>query len=165
MHSVLKAPRHSPLYAARPPNRVAKNIIARLLITFEYGERHIWRRIEVNAFTHLRKLHPMILAVMGWPKAPTYQYVVEGSWGGGGRAKIIDLIKFRIEYFSYLCNADGWREHAIFIEQTGVPDLAVHYPRLIDGDGECTDDGAPFDMNNARARLKETLRREPPRIR
>ena len=113
--------------------RNLENTRFRLMITLERGARHDWCRLEVEALMPLTKLAPVVLAAMGWPSDASYAFAVDGCLAPGGRARLADIFVANVEHFSFLCDQQGWCEHAVFIEEVGSSDPALCYPRLIDG--------------------------------
>ena len=124
----------------------ASGIVYQLKITLRDIKPPVWRRVQVKDCT-LAKLHDIIQAVMGWRDYHLFEFQIGQKLYGlpdppddYGRkvlhaklAKLEAVIAKGIRRFEYLYDfGDDW-EHLIDIESIATGDLAVKYPRFVDG--------------------------------
>lgn len=109
--------------------------IVRLKIELDDTDPPVWRRIEVEAATTLKDLHPIVQAAMGWYDSHMHEFQL-GRQRAPASTRLADLLDRGIKRFGYLYDmGDSW-EHTLRIEKAaGDPDAAC--PRLIDGAGRC----------------------------
>jgi Plasmid pRiA4b ORF-3-like protein len=110
--------------------------ILRLKITLADTEPPIWRRVEVPVGTTLKQLHAVIQAAMGWEDDHLYQFHL-GRQTLPNRVGLDELATGGVKHFTYLYDmGDSW-EHRIQIEKRLAADLALSYPRFVDGAMRC----------------------------
>ncbi len=140
--------------------------IARIRISLKHIEPEIWRLVEVPLGMHLKGLHDVIQAVMGWQDYHLFEFrigetrygIPEGDWDGqvlqAKSVKLATLVSKGIERFDYVYDfGDDW-EHAVAIESVAEADPALKYPRFVSGArrGPPEDAGGPpgfFDFLEA----------------
>lgn len=150
--------------------------IARIRISLNHIEPEIWRLVEVPLGTHLKGLHDVIQAAMGWQDCHLFEFrigdkrygIPEGDWDGNvvqaKSIKLAALVSKGIERFDYVYDfGDDW-EHTIVIESVIDADPALKYPRFVDGArrGPPEDVGGPpgfFDFLEAMANPKHSEHR------
>jgi Plasmid pRiA4b ORF-3-like protein len=121
--------------------------IARLQIQLDDLEPVIWRRVEVPLTSSLKGLHEVIQAVMLFEDYHLFQFdiadkrygIPDPEWDhmrevlDAKNTKLGAVIDRGVSTFSYTYDfGDNW-QHTVTIEATGDADLAVEYPRFIDG--------------------------------
>ena len=106
----------------------------------------IWRQVLVPRHVNLRRLHEILLVVMGWQGSHLYQFRVEGDYIGepdpdfdfdmqhAERAALSDLYhgsgtKFVYEYDL----GDNW-EHEVVMEEVVTPEPDQFYPVCLAGE-------------------------------
>ena len=126
--------------------------IARVPVALNHMKPAIWRRVEVPLTTSLRGLHEVIQAAMLFENYHLFQFDVivadeTRHYGmpdpdGDDWIKIVDaknvklgsLVERDVKLLSYTYEfGDNW-EHTITIEETGMADPAIDYPRFIEGE-------------------------------
>ena len=136
--------------ATAKPSNVDR--IARVHIALNHMKPAIWRRVEVPLTTSLRGLHEVIQAAMLFENYHLFQFDVivadeTRHYGmpdpdGDDWIKIVDaknvklgsLVERDVKLLSYTYDfGDNW-EHTITIEETGMADPAIDYPRFIEGE-------------------------------
>ena len=130
--------------------------IARIRISLEDIAPEIWRRVEVPVSLHLKGLHDVIQAVVGWEDyhlfefrigekiygipAPGEDYGRKILWGRSMR--LATLIAKGIERFDYIYDfGDDWR-HVVTIEAVNEADPSLLYPRFVNGARSCPPEDA-----------------------
>ena len=130
--------------------------IARIRISLKDIEPEIWRLVEVPLGMHLKGLHDVIQAVMGWRDCHLFEFRIgEKRYGIPDadldldrkvlQAKAVRLAAFvsrGIERFDYIYDfGDNW-EHAVVIETIADANPALKYPCFVAGARR----GAPEDV-------------------
>jgi hypothetical protein len=150
--------------------------IARVRISLDHIEPEIWRLVEVPLGTHLKGLHDVIQAAMGWQDYHFFEFriddkrygIPEGKWDREVRQaksiKLAAVVSKGVERFDYVYDfGDDW-EHTIAIESVADADPALKYPRFVAGArrGPPEDVGGPpgfFDFLEAMANPEHSDRR------
>lgn len=150
--------------------------IARIRISLNHIEPEIWRLVEVPLGTHLKGLHDVIQAAMGWQDYHLFEFRVgdkrygipEGDWDGevlqAKSIKLAVLMSKGVSRFDYVYDfGDDW-EHTIAIESIIDADPTLKYPRFVAGArrGPPEDVGGPpgfFDFLEAIANPKHSEHR------
>lgn len=150
--------------------------IARVRIGLNDIEPEIWRLVEVPLGTHLKGLHDVIQAAMGWQDYHLFEFrigdkrygIPEGDWDGevlqAKSMTLATLVSKGIDRFDYVYDfGDNW-EHTIAIESVADADPTVKYPRFVDGKrrGPPEDVGGPpgfFDFLEALANPRHSEHR------
>jgi hypothetical protein len=150
--------------------------IARVRISLNHIEPEIWRLVEVPLSAHLKGLHDVIQAAMGWQDYHLFEFQVagkrygipEGKWDKevlqARSIKLAALVSNGVKRFDYVYDfGDDW-EHTIGIESVVEADPALKYPRFVAGArrGPPEDVGGPpgfFDFLEAMANPKHSEHR------
>lgn len=119
--------------------------IHQLKITLEGFKPPIWRRIQVDSDTNLRRLHDVIQVVMGWQQAHLYMFTVGRTPIGEPHENDFEEVHWAVDYtlrqvtpdlkakLSYLYDfGDSWK-HKIVVEKIIPPEEGVAYPRCVTG--------------------------------
>ncbi|MBM3539656.1 MAG: plasmid pRiA4b ORF-3 family protein [Alphaproteobacteria bacterium] len=119
--------------------------IARIRISLNHIAPEIWRRVEVPLGTHLKGLHDVIQAAMGWQDYHLFEFriaekrygIPEGKWDReilqAKSIKLAVLVSKGVNRFDYVYDfGDDW-EHTIAIESVVDADPALKYPRFVAG--------------------------------
>lgn len=122
--------------------------IIQLKITLKGVKPAVWRRVQVEADTSMRKLHEILNLAMGWQLSHLHQFVVGKKTIGNSeldeigdmvcdkKVKLADVIKsthsFQYEYDF----GDGWI-HTVAVEDIAEVNPKEKYPLCIAGKGAC----------------------------
>lgn len=119
--------------------------IARIRVSLKFIEPEIWRLVDVPLATHLKGLHDVIQAAMGWQDYHLFDFQIgdkhygipEGKWDReflqARSIKLAAVIAKGIRRFDYVYDfGDDW-EHTVVIESVFDADPALKYPRFVDG--------------------------------
>ena len=125
--------------------------IARLRISLEEIEPEIWRRVEVPLTVHLKGVHDVIQAAMGWEDYHLFEFRVgrkiygipDPAWDfdrkvmNARSVRLAALAARGIDRLEYVYDlGDNWR-HAVTIEAVELAAPAQFYPRFVDGARRC----------------------------
>lgn len=121
--------------------------IAHIRISLKDIEPEIWRLVEVPLGMHLKGLHDIIQAVMGWRDYHLFEFrigekcygIPNPDWDLDRKVlqakgvRLAALVSQGVERFDYVYDfGDNW-EHAIGIESVAEADPALKYPRFVAG--------------------------------
>ncbi|GAB4528681.1 MAG: plasmid pRiA4b ORF-3 family protein [Anaerolineales bacterium] len=119
--------------------------IHQIKITLKNIRPPIWRQLQVDSNTTLRRLHNIIQAARGWENYHLYTFTVNDAeygvpdpdWDVESDARL-RLKQFpEGAKFTYTYDmGDGW-EHEIKIEQILPPEEGAQYPRCLKGKRAC----------------------------
>ena len=125
--------------------------IARLRISLEEIEPEIWRRVEVPLAVHLKGVHDVVQAAMGWEDDHLFEFRVgqkiygipDPAWDfdrkvmNARSVRLAALVARGIDRLEYVYGlGDNWR-HVVTIEAVEPPAPAQRYPRFVDGARRC----------------------------
>lgn len=119
--------------------------IARVRISLNHIEPEIWRLVDVPLGSHLKGLHDVIQAAMGWQDYHLFEFQIgdkrygipEGKWDRDVRQaksiKLAAVVSKGVQRFDYVYDfGDEW-QHAIAIQSIIDADPALKYPRFVTG--------------------------------
>jgi hypothetical protein len=126
--------------------------IARLRISLAEIEPEIWRRVEVPLAVHLKGVHDVIQAAMGWEDYHLFEFhigqkvygIPDPAWDfdrevmNARSVRLAALIARGIDHLEYVYDlGDNWR-HVVTIEAVGPPPAPARlYPRFVEGARRC----------------------------
>jgi hypothetical protein len=125
--------------------------IARLRISLEEIEPEVWRRVEVPLAVHLKGVHDVIQAAMGWEDYHLFEFRVgqriygirDPAWDFDRKVmnargvRLAALVARGIDRLEYVYDlGDNWR-HVVTIEAVEPPAPAQLYPHFVEGARRC----------------------------